>query len=388
MNLQKTATGKLIAISLLRVLWPVYQNLDKFTERYDPVAYEKKYNASQYMVPRSKNPISDEVLLSHAGYSYIKGTNPILINSDHPPLGKYFIGIFTVLTGNNRTVSIFFAAVNMALMAAIILLLTRSPLLASLGVLFLSFDPMFVDQIIHSPILDIIQVSFLLVYILILIKWSHDRRNTFPVLAMGIALGCLSSVKLYFPALVVILSTLVALVLGGTPWRYILKYAFIVPVTAFFTYAATYFRYFMESRAFLPFFGVQKWIFLFWQTNSVNDAKVFGNVLPFILFNKWKVWWGTEPYISYSGWTVVWPLFFILGFAASLYFLFMYLRGSLKDNPKRTVILLLTVWLAAFTSYLCFIPISPRYLMMLFFPVYILVTLFIHCQFGSKKHAQ
>ena len=175
-NLSLIAILIFFIVAAINIINPIRQNFGLFTERFNPKLYEKKYNNSQYVIPQSKNPISDEELLSYAGYRYATGTNPILINSDHPPLGKYIIGWFTLLTGNNRSVSAFFAFCNLILVFSIIYFLTKSTLLSSFGMLLLSFDSMFVDQIIHSPILDIIQVFFLILYFLFLILWLKKQK--------------------------------------------------------------------------------------------------------------------------------------------------------------------------------------------------------------------
>lgn len=375
-------------IGALRLIIPISQNFGKFTEKFNPALYEKKYNASQYMVPRSKNPISDEELLSHAGYKYIHGLNPILINSDHPPLGKYIIGFFTLMTGNNRTVSLVFGILNLLLLSVIIFKTTRSLFHTGMGFLFLTFDPMLVDQIVHSPILDIIQVSFLLLYILLFLFWRMNFKKLHYVVIMAITLGCLSSIKLYFPAIVLIGVTGLTILASGKTLLQTLNYVSITFPIAFLTYAATYFKFFLETKSFFTFFGMQKWIFLFWQNNSVNQTKAFGNVIPLVLFNKWHVWWGDVPYINYSGWTVIWPVFFILGAAASVYFLINRKAYRQSDKHMEYLPTLLGLWFVCFTAYLCFVPISPRYLLMLYFPTYILTVLFVYNTLKKPSHVQ
>src|SRR3990167_3285667 len=59
---------------------------------YDPVYWEKRYLESQWVNPMSKHPIGDHGLYTWAGWAYVHGENPILINGETPPLGKYFIG--------------------------------------------------------------------------------------------------------------------------------------------------------------------------------------------------------------------------------------------------------------------------------------------------------
>lgn len=362
-------------ITLINIVNPISQNLGKFTERFDPKLYEKKYNNSQYVISQSKNSISDEELLSYAGYRYATGTNPILINSDHPPLGKYLIGWSTILTGNNRLVSIFFALGNLVLIFLLVSLSTGSMLLSSLGVLFLSFDSMFIDQIIHSPILDIIQVFFLLLYFLFLVSWMK-RENIWKIAAMGIALGAMSSTKLYFPVLVVLASTAGTLLILKKPIKKIL---FLIAATGLLTglvYISSYLSFFLHGNSIRAFFGVQKWIFLFWKNNSVQSSKFIGDALTLILFNQWKVWWGNKPYIQFELWNLLWPTFFVAGLLSSIYMLLKFVKSSKKTILHQAGVLF-SVWILLSTGYLSLLPISPRYIMILFFPIYVIIPIMI-----------
>jgi len=382
----------LVFIGILRFIIPIFQNRHLYTEPFDPSRYERKYNSSQYMIPQSSKPISDEELLTHAGYQYVLGVNPILINPDHPPLGKYIIGFFTVLFNNNRIVSVVFLLLNISVVITLIYSLTSSPFLTSLGFFFLSFDPMLIDQCLHAPMLDIIQVFFFLLYVYILFL-NMKKENKLLALLMGLSLGMLSSIKLYFPALVALTVTLFTYILLKKNTKKILTYLIIVTPTMFFTYAATYFNYFIKTGSFFSFFGVQKWIFLFWQNNSIDRSKVFANIVLLILFNKWKVWWGNIPYLSYDGWSIVWPVFFVLSFGISIFILYQavlfYLVKSKKTkqmHPLFSPCVFLGIWFIIFFVYLCFIPISPRYLMMLYIPAYILNVLFLPYFFQKAKY--
>lgn len=371
-NLSLIATLIFFIVAVINIINPIKQNVGKFTERFDPKLYEKKYNNSQYVIPQSKNAISDEELLSYAGYRYATGTNPILINSDHPPLGKYIIGWFTLFTGNNRMVSIFFAFGNLALVFFIIYFLTRSTLLSSFGILLLSFDSMFVDQIIHSPILDIIQVFFLVLYLLFLIFWIK-KEQLWKVIAMGLALGAMSSTKLYFPVFVVLAATFIALILLKKSLKKIIILLFSLALITGSVYALSYLSFFMHGNSLRSFLGTQKWIFLFWKNNSVQSSKFIGDALTLILFNQWKVWWGTKTYIQFELWNILWPIFFITGIASSVYVLVNTLK--IKRDLLFQSSILIAVWIILSTAYLSLLPISPRYLMILYLPIYIIIPL-------------
>ena len=374
-NLSSIAILIFFVVTAVNIINPIRQNFGLFTERFNPKLYEKKYNNSQYVIPQSKNPISDEELLSYAGYRYATGTNPILINSDHPPLGKYIIGWFTLLTGNNRSVSAFFAFCNLILVFSIIYFLTKSTLLSSFGMLLLSFDSMFVDQIIHSPILDIIQVFFLILYFLFLILWLK-KEQLWKVIAMGLALGAMSSTKLYFPVFVVLATTFITLVFLKKSLK---KTIILISSLTFITgliYTLSYLSFFMHGNSLRSFLGTQKWIFLFWKNNSVQSSKFIGDALTLILFNQWKVWWGTKTYIQFELWNILWPTFFVTGIGSAIY-VYVTAFKSVKKTLLLQSAVVISTWIFLSIAYLSLLPISPRYLMIFYFPTYILIPIMI-----------
>ncbi len=371
-----------LLLALINLAIPVSQNWSLFTEKFNPKLYEKEYNNSQYVIPQSKTPISDETLISYAGYRYATGMNPVLINSDHPPLGKYIVGWVTLLTGNNRIVSLLFALGNIIILAAIIYQVTGSATMASLGIFFLTTDSMFIDQIIHSPILDIIQVFFLLLYFWVFLAWLK-KHGMGKLILSAVVLGCLASTKLYLPVFVVLASTSILLLLLHKPVKTMLAYLSTTVFLTLITYTITYWNFFTAGNSLRKFAGAQKWIFLFWKNNSVQSSKFIGDALTLILFNQWKVWWGNKLYIQFDRWTIFWPVFFLAGIIISFYVLIIYFRRK-KVEPA---LLLLSVWTILFTTYLCYLPISPRYLLMLFFPIYVLIPLMLQLLVKTKiKH--
>lgn len=380
---KKIISGVIFIAALIILILPIGRNFSKFTEKFDPKSYEKKYNNSQYVIPQSKSPISDEELLSYAGYKYATGLSPILINADHPPLGKYMIGWTTLLFGNNRIVSLLFAVANITLAMVIIYSLTGSLILASLGFLMISLNTVFLDQIIYSPVLDIIQVFFLLCYFYIFMIWQKTKKNIFIIL-LGITLGILSSVKIYFPSIILsIISFPFLWITKDKNFKKTVPFFFLIITLAFLTYTASYFGYFLHGNSFRNFLGTQKWIFLFWKNNSIQVSKYYGSVLPLILFNQWKVWWGNKQYINFAHWSIFWPIFFIAGIFSICSLIIKGVRLLVPKNTLQFFGFFLSTWSISFLAYLCFIPISPRYLMMLYFPLYILIILFIKTKFNK-----
>ncbi len=365
--------GILIVCTVFNVSFLVYNTRNLYFISYNEKKYELKYNNSQYVIPQSKQVIGDTILLSHAGYQYAKGLNPILINPDHPPLGKYIIGWSILLFHNNALVSLVFGIGCMIVVAGIVYISTRS-LIASLLALFLtSTDGVLREQVLHPPMLDIIQAFFMLVAFMFVILFVKHKKYIFILLA-GIAIGCMGSTKLYFPAIGLIVITIVALLYHYRSVKTTVISALLLSVTAFITYTLSYTIYFANGNSLRSFFGVQKWIFLFWQMNAIHKPELFGNMIPLILFNKWRVWWGDQPYIAYDKWNMLLPLFFITGISLSLYWLFVIVvKNKQVQHTTRFSLFLFSLWIISCTVYYLFIPMYPRYLMLLYFPIYILI---------------
>jgi len=376
--------------ALFNIVIPISKNWNKYTEKFDIKKSEKKYNNSQYVIPQSKNPISDEDLLSYAGYRYATGINPILINSDHPPLGKYIIGWFTLLTGNNRVVSIFFGLANMILISVIIFFVSGSLFYAALGAFFFSLDTIVIDLIVFSPMLDIIQVFFLLLYFLFFLKWSKNKK-AFDLILAGISLGCLSGIKLYFPALLAMFVSIFFMILTRKNLKKIIIYSILIPIINFFVYTISYFKYFLLGHSLREFLGVQKWIFLFWKNNSANVTLYHGNFFKLIMFNQWKISWPIMRYIEYDHWSIFWAVFFLSGIGFSLYFIaersINFLKKTVQEkNILTDAVTLLSIWIIAFTGYIYFIPIAPRYLILLYLPIYVFIPLMFKLKYFKNNY--
>lgn len=381
----------LFAIAIFNIAYTVIQNWSHLSTPFDPEKYEALYNKSQYVIARSKHVIGDSTLLSHAGYQYAKGLNPILINADHPPLGKYIIGFFTVAFNNNHVVSIIFAFANLLLLCFIIYQASRSLYATSIGAFVFSTDTILKEQIIDSPLMDIVQVFFLLLFFLVFIRYVVTQRFVYVILA-GFAAGCMSSTKLYFPAIMLIGISILFFFLYSKK----LKDTVINLVTLFAlavtTYTLSYTVYFQKGNNLRDFLGTQKWIFLFWKNNSINNPELYGNIYPLILMNRWRVWWGDQKYISYENWSVLWPIFFFIGVALSIYFVYKYIRSVVvehkkiktRENTANITTSLLSMWVLTYLGYFSLIPVYPRYFMMIFFPIYIIVTLFVYKRFMIK----
>ncbi len=358
----------LIFISLLNIFFVINKNKNIIFEKFNPELYQKKYHQSQWVIPNSKNPISDEELYAYAGYRYIQGENPILINPETPPLGKYIIGLSISLFNNHRVIAIISAFLVLAL-----IFFTGGPL----AVFLTSINTIFLDQIIHSGQLDIYQVLFLLLF---LVSYSSYLKNKkiVSLLLSGIFFGAFVSIKAFFLYYLLFNAWLLLFYLIK---RVSLKKSFfdisLLNVIALIFYCLTYFQYFLQQGSWRGFLGVQKWIYLFYSSSSIDKTKLFANYISLILFNRWRFWSDGYPYIKYENWSVLWPAVFILGMAIVIKSL---LSRIIESNQG----ILLNSFIIIYNFFLLIVPVFPRYLLLLFIMLNINIAFYFDKIYKSK----
>ncbi|HNQ31800.1 MAG TPA: hypothetical protein PKG71_04690 [Candidatus Woesebacteria bacterium] len=369
----------IVAIGFLFTYQPL---LHKLSVTFSPLEVEELYNSSQYVLPAPKETISDAVLNAHAGYQNITGYDPTLISGEHPPFAKYLIGLGFLITGYWKTTGI---ALSLALMVGITLWIwsrTKSHLATTTILFLLITDTNVRYQLLDGPLMDIIQITMLMTYIFFFTRFmklanSHTSQLGI-LLPAGISLGLLASSKMFFPA---VLIGVVSLFYSLTINRRLIMSTLIKILSLFVlagaTYTLTYAIYFvLYEKSIIDFIKTQLWMLHYWIGNPVNDTKVLGALIPLVLFNKWFVWWGDSPIIAYEEWSIMWPI----GFIAMIVSFIVYART--RTNPHwekiRYVTDFIALWLIAVFLYLLTVPISPRYLLLLYVPGYVFIALTIY----------
>lgn len=347
-------------VIFINLVYPVYQNINKFTEKFNPKTYEKKYNQSQWVIPQSKNIISDEDLYSYEGYRYIHGENPIYLNPEVPPLGKYLLGLSIVVFGNQRIISLLAAIISLILIFYLIYYETHSFISSSAVVLLTSVNSLFLDQLTHSPQLDIFQLLFLLLF-LIFYLFYLKKKKILLLFISGFFFGCFISIKFTFVfALLINLSLFVFYFLKKTTIKKIITELVSVNLFGFLIYLLTYSRFFLTGGSVHRFLGAQKWILLFYQSSQIDITKLLGDYLGLIFFNSWRFWTVGYPVVHYQYWSLLWPLISILG----IYSIYKYIKKyKIADS---NLMLFCLSFLIIYNIFLFFTPIFPRYLLLLF----------------------
>ena len=90
-----------VVLALLLIASVVWQYHQHFISTIDIQEHAAAYSQSQYVLgEKSLAKIDDSTLYTYASVAYWQGEDPTTINFEHPPLAKYYYGLFIMLFGN------------------------------------------------------------------------------------------------------------------------------------------------------------------------------------------------------------------------------------------------------------------------------------------------
>lgn len=341
-----------------------------FSKKFPSI--EKAYFNSQYIKKNPDGWIPDEVVNSYAGVKYVQGVSPILIAPDTPPLGRYLIGLSVIWFNNPNIIVLFSAILSLILMYILARQIFRDALLSLIPVTLVSFEPIFKNQLIYTPLLDIMQLAFLLL-VLIFFNKGITRRTILFFSISSIFLGAFISTKFFATGLTVVAAMFLVLLYNKLYTKF-LPLFYTLPI-ALGVLLLTYLKEFLRSPHILQFLGIQKWVFLYHKSQLILPFSIW----PLLLLNRWYVWYGNDRVISDSQWAISWPILtvlFILTIA-------VYFMRRLKKNLPLEVLMF---WAASYILFFSFGQVASRYFVILIPVLYIVSFYGIVSFFKKYKH--
>lgn len=322
-----------------------------FPPYYDEQMYkhlENLYNNSQYRLKTPTSIIADEIVFRYAAGAYLRGIDPILINSEITPLGKYFLSLSVYLFKNPEVTVVFFALFTLATLWLLGREVLHDNVLAFIPLTLFSLENVYLNQLRISPLLDIIQLPFILLSFVVFLR--EQKKGLF--LMTAILLGFVIATKSLIPA--ILLSMCFALYLVITHPAVLVRFVFWLPVSGVIL-IASYVRTFMNGYNFLDFLKFQKWIFFYQKSKILYPFSVW----KLLFFNQWQSWWGDNRILTTDDWSWTWPVSTLLGFIAMG--IFAARKVSMKDPMA-----LLILWFAILSVFLSLGVVSSRYFLPLF----------------------
>lgn len=301
----------LIAILTSSVIW---QYNDYFFTKLDVSDFSHKYSLSQYILGEaSPAKVSDSELYVYASFAYMKGEDPTTINFEHPPLAKYYYGVFSLLFSNPYWGSLVLFALNLFLLSSIAGLLgLKLPARLLVIALFASLSLFRVHT--RYALLDLPQLfgTLLFFYSYLSLNLRFEKKLDLKkspswqlLILMGISLSVISGSKYWFPWILIFIYLILWQAIKTK--KYLLFLApFLIAVTI---YLFSYTFYFLNHHSLVDFLRFEKYRFV-WFMGKTDAPK--GLIFQTLFSGKYKLWWGDNLYEVTKHWSLVWPTTFLL----------------------------------------------------------------------------
>lgn len=358
----------LLAMVLYRPLSTFIERKDVFFSRgYIKNQYEslkKRYYSSQYVQKKNPGIMPDDSFEAFAGGIFLKGLNPILITHDQPPLGRYIIALSIKLFDNANTLTILLFALSGIGIFITAKLILKSTIISLLPVAIYLNEPLMLNKLIYTPLLEPIQLPFIIFSLYFFIKGILSKKYLKWFILTAIMLGFVISTRFF----------VIGGILAGVMTLYFLlgkkfnkKFAaFILSLPLSLSILIlSYTQTIKSGYSVFQIFGIQKYI-LFYHKSKFVEPLSFWDLL---LFNRWHTWWGDRLISSDPQWIIVWPIATILVF---LYIGFILFK-KLKMQTSEIIVL---IWISAYAAMLSTGYTSTRYFLPLLPFIYILALSF------------
>lgn len=353
----------LIAVIAFNIGGLVWQQKNKFLskdywERY-PFLY-KAYYDSVY-ANKKGGFIPDETLYSFNGGALIQGTSPILVSPEIPPTGKYIVGLSALIFKNEHTIILIAGILSLVLIYLLGRQIFNNSTTALFPPLFLSSEPIFKNQFIYTPLLDIIHLLFLLLTFFFFNLALKSKRNVLILfLIASLFFGLFISTKFFGVGIAVVFSFYSVLILRKDIHK--IKLLTIALPLSVFVLLFSYIRVLALGFPLSEFLGIQKWVFWYNQGHLQFPFSVW----DLLLFNRWHVWWGDIPISSDPQWRITWPILAIFSFSTIVLYLFRKIKKSREAE-------ILMAWVVFYLAILSLSDTTARYFVILI-PVLYLVS--------------
>lgn len=351
----------LVTCFLLSVTFLFVENKEKylstdFWARYPQL--KTTYYSSQYADPNHTEWISDDVANSFAGGALITGTNPVLVLSDTPPLGKYLIGLSALLFDNENIVVLAAGIGSLIMLYMIGMQIFQSRILALLPPLLVSFESLFRAQFRVVPLYDLFQLFFLLTSFYFFNIAILGKRRIYGYFALAsMVLGCFIATKFFATGITIVLAWYTIVL--RTDKKRILPLTIALPL-AIAVLFLSYARIFAFGYDVRSLFGIQKYVFLYHKSQLILPFTIW----PLLFLNRWYVWWGSEPFISDIHWSITWPMITTIALGTAV----LYVLRKIPTSRPLEVILLWSLFYLLFSSAG---QINSRYLIILLPSLYV-----------------
>lgn len=335
----------IIAIAIL--VGREFNNLD-YSRNYEIKGYEAVYKGSQYA--GGPGLVPDQTVYLYAAGAFIEGENPLKINPEVPPLGRYLLGLSILVFSNTNYLIVMCALFSLVMLYVLSKKVLNSSIASLVVVLLFSSEKLFLDQLRVVPLLDIIQLPFILLALYFYLRAVEEKKNVY-FAAAGLALGFVASIKVMITAILIGASWVLYSVIRKQ-FKDLVKLIIITAPFSFFVLVVSYIRILMDNYSFWYFLLVQKWVFLYQQGKIQYPFSAW----RLLMFNQWQAWWGDYSILRADDWSIWWPIITVVSFSYIIYKIFTKEKWSTIEG-------IIASWILTYSILISFGTISTRHLL-------------------------
>ncbi|MDP2649431.1 MAG: hypothetical protein Q8P10_01165 [bacterium] len=339
-----------------------------FSKNYDDKFYNlvsSQYYSSQYVKKKDPIIIPDETLEAFAGGAFLKGVNPILIIHDQPPMGRYLISASILMFRNAKIVNLItiaFSAIGIFLLSKTLI---KNIYLSVVPVAVFINEPLTINKLIYTPLLEPIQLPFILFSIYFFIKGATEKNFLKWFLLTSLSLGFVISTRFFILGAILLGSMILFFLIKRKLDKRFFSFVFLLPL-ALLVLFASYTVTIMHGYSLWQILGIQKYILFYHKTALTNPFSYW----DLILFNRWHTWWGTRAIQSDPNWILLWPVSVLF---AGMNPIFALVRKISLSNAE----LIISLWVISYSLMLSMGYSSTRYFLPLLPFLYILSVAFL-----------
>lgn len=326
---------------------------------------ESSYYSSQYVKKENPGIIPDDTFEAFVGGAFLRGVNPILIVHEHPPLGRYIIAFSILLFDNAHTIIPPLLVLSLITCFLIAKIVIKNSFLALIPVAIFSNDPLFISKLQYSPLLEAIQLPFILLSLYFFIRGIQDKKSFRWFAAASLMVGFVISIRFFILGIMLFCAMFLYFIIKK---RFNKQFVYLVVSTpiSLIVLFASYTKTILDGYSLWQIMGIQKYLFYYHQSKLGNSFTFW----DLILFNRWHTWWGNRSIIQDNTWFIAWPIsiFSTFGFLIASFMKMV----RMSEGEK-----FLSIWVLVYCGLLSIGNSTTRYFLPLVPVLYILMISFL-----------
>lgn len=340
------------------VFWASWLNRTQLFQPTDMAEIGRMYSQSQYILgDAAVEMIDDSLTYAFAGYTYIQGEDPTIINFAHPPLVKYVFGLSYILSGSSYVLNLLVLVATLCVFLVLAKRLGLSSVFSTIAMIVFAVSTPLISHV-GQTLLDTWLSLFAMIFLTLLLSPKLSSKK----IAVGIAItiGVLASSKYLFPFILLYIGVLSFWLF----YKKLLRQLLIILPVAGLIYLSVYTAFFINNHSLIDFFKFEVFRFNWWSDDTPLGKPY---ILHTFLNGCVQNWWSeTNPTLCTpdADWRWWLPILAIAQFPAQIY-------QIMKRNMEVVIVgifasaMLIMLLMASFSQMRYFYPVIPLWILLI-----------------------